>query len=52
MNLLSRLFGANQSSADHPPHAVDVQEASRKQAAGALLIDVREQRQRRHGRLG
>ncbi len=37
MNLLSRVFGASQSL-----EAIDVYEASRRQAAGALLIDVRE----------
>jgi rhodanese-related sulfurtransferase len=37
MNLRSRVFGASQSL-----EAIDVYEASRRQAAGALLIDVRE----------
>jgi rhodanese-related sulfurtransferase len=40
MSLLSSLFGA--PGATSAPQAVDVQEASRRQAAGALLIDVRQ----------
>jgi rhodanese-related sulfurtransferase len=40
MSLLSRLFSRPQSIS--APRVVDVQEASRRQAAGALLIDVRE----------
>jgi rhodanese-related sulfurtransferase len=42
MSLLSRLFSISQSSPTTSPQAVDVQEANRRQAAGALLIDVRE----------
>ena len=42
MTLLSRLFGTSQSSSSSSSPAIDVQEASRRQAAGALLIDVRE----------
>jgi rhodanese-related sulfurtransferase len=40
MSLLSRLFGPAESTAT--AHVVDVHEASRRQAAGALLVDVRE----------
>ena len=40
MSLLSRLLGA--SSATSAPQVVDVHEASRRQAAGAMLIDVRQ----------
>jgi rhodanese-related sulfurtransferase len=48
MSLLSRLFGtttepSSSAGASATPIVVDVQEASRRQAAGALLIDVREQ---------
>ena len=44
MSLLSRLFGTPESSpaSSATPTVVDVHEASRRQAAGALLIDVRE----------
>jgi len=42
MSLLSRLFGTDQTSPTPSPHAIDVQEAKRRQAAGALLVDVRE----------
>ncbi|MDQ6669899.1 MAG: rhodanese-like domain-containing protein [Chloroflexota bacterium] len=44
MGFLSRVFGSPESAAAaNVSHAtVDVQEASRRQAAGALLIDVRE----------
>jgi rhodanese-related sulfurtransferase len=44
MSLLSRLFGTTESSPDNGASqaVVDVREASRRQAAGALLIDVRE----------
>jgi rhodanese-related sulfurtransferase len=40
MSLLSRLFGA--SDAVSAPRVVDVHEASRRQAGGALLVDVRQ----------
>jgi rhodanese-related sulfurtransferase len=40
MSLLSRLLGASESGATPP--TVDVREASRRQVAGALLIDVRQ----------
>jgi rhodanese-related sulfurtransferase len=40
MSLLSRLFGAPESAS--VPLVVDVREASRRQAAGALLVDVRQ----------
>ena len=40
MSLLSRLFGA--SDGVSAPDAVDVREASRRQADGALLVDVRQ----------
>jgi rhodanese-related sulfurtransferase len=42
MSLLSRLFGASPSSSSTSPDAIDVHEAIRRQAAGGLLIDVRE----------
>lgn len=42
MSLLSRLFGASSATPAAAPDAVDVAEARRRQAAGALLIDVRE----------
>jgi rhodanese-related sulfurtransferase len=42
MSLFSRLFGASPSRSSASPPAIDVQEASRRQAAGALLIDVRQ----------
>jgi len=40
MSLLTRLFGGAEDTST--PRAVDVREASRRQAAGALLIDVRQ----------
>src|SRR5215831_5681689 len=40
MSLLSRLFGASEAPA--ATRAIDVHEASRRQAAGALLVDVRQ----------
>ena len=40
MSLLSRLFSAPESTST--ARVVDVHEASRRQAAGALLIDVRQ----------
>jgi rhodanese-related sulfurtransferase len=48
MSLFSRLFGtttepSSAAAASATPTVVDVHEASRRQAAGALLIDVREQ---------
>ncbi len=49
MSLLSRLFGASQSNSSGSPQAIDVQEASRRQAAGALLVDVREPSEWRQG---
>lgn len=42
MSLLSRLLGASPSTPNASPQAIDVHEASRRQAAGALLVDVRE----------
>ena len=42
MSLFSRLFGTSESTSNSSPQAIDVQEASRRQAAGALLVDVRE----------
>jgi rhodanese-related sulfurtransferase len=42
MSLLSRLLGASPSTPSTSPQAIDVHEASRRQAAGALLVDVRE----------
>jgi rhodanese-related sulfurtransferase len=47
MSLLSRLFGA--SDAVSTPQVVDVHEASRRQAAGALLVDVRQPEEWRQG---
>ena len=49
MSLLSRLFGAGESSSSSSPQAIDVHEASRRQAAGALLVDVREQSEWQQG---
>lgn len=49
MSFLSRLFDAVQSTSSTSPKAVDVQEASRRQAAGALLIDVRQPEEWRQG---
>jgi rhodanese-related sulfurtransferase len=49
MSLLSRFFGTSQSSSSGSPQAVDVNEASRRQAAGALLVDVREPAEWRQG---
>lgn len=43
MSLLSRLFRTTDA------HAVDVHEASRRQADGALLVDVRQQAEWREG---
>ena len=40
MSLFSRLLGT--SNATSAPSVVDVREASRRQAAGAVLIDVRQ----------
>ena len=40
MSLFSRLFGAPDSTPE--PRIIDVHEARRRQAAGALLIDVRQ----------
>jgi rhodanese-related sulfurtransferase len=40
MSLLSRLLGASEST--FTPRVVHVREASRRQAAGALLVDVRQ----------
>jgi rhodanese-related sulfurtransferase len=40
MSLLSSLFGAPDITS--APHAVDVREVRRRQAAGALLVDVRQ----------
>jgi phage shock protein E len=47
MSLLSRLFGTAQPVPAAP--VVDVLEASRRQAAGALLIDVRQPEEWQHG---
>jgi rhodanese-related sulfurtransferase len=49
MSLLSRFFGPSQSSSNSSPQAIDVTEASRRQAAGALLVDVREPSEWRQG---
>lgn len=49
MSLLSRLFGNPASDAVSTPQVVDVQEASRRQAAGAALIDVRQPDEWRQG---
>jgi rhodanese-related sulfurtransferase len=49
MSLLSQFFGASPSSSSPLPQAIDVQEANRRQAAGALLIDVREPAEWQHG---
>ena len=49
MNLLSRFFVARQSNSRMAPPAVDVQEARRRQTAGALLIDVRRPEEWREG---
>jgi rhodanese-related sulfurtransferase len=54
MSLLSRLFGTPTEPSASPnssasPAIVDVHEASRRQAAGALLIDVREPGERHQG---
>jgi hypothetical protein len=40
MSLLSRLFGPSESTS--APLAIDVNEASRRQLAGALFVNVRE----------
>jgi rhodanese-related sulfurtransferase len=40
MSLLSSLFGAREVPS--APRAIDVSEASRRQSAGALLVDVRQ----------
>src|SRR5215207_4947215 len=42
MYLLSRLFGSPSPSSPTTPLTVDVHEAHRRQAAGALLVDVRD----------
>jgi rhodanese-related sulfurtransferase len=46
MSFLTRLLGSIESSSSPSPRAtptaVDVQDASRRQSAGAMLIDVRE----------
>jgi rhodanese-related sulfurtransferase len=47
MSLLSRLFAPAESTS--APHVVDVHEAHRRQAAGALLVDVREPDEWRKG---
>jgi rhodanese-related sulfurtransferase len=47
MSLLSRFFGPAESAS--APQVVDVREASRRQVAGALLIDVREPEEWRQG---
>ena len=47
MSLFSRLLGT--SNATSMPSVVDVQEASRRQAAGAVLIDVRQPEEWQHG---
>lgn len=49
MSLLSRLFGNPATASASAPQAVDVQEASRRQAAGALLVDVRQPEEWRQG---
>jgi rhodanese-related sulfurtransferase len=47
MSVFSRMVGSSASSPS--PQAIDVQEANRRQAAGALLIDVRELAEWQHG---
>ena len=50
MSLLSRLFGADQSTTSSAAaDVIDVHEASRRHTAGALLIDVREPSEWRQG---
>jgi len=49
MSLLSRLFGAPASESASAPRAVEVQEARRRQATGALLIDVRQREEWQQG---
>jgi rhodanese-related sulfurtransferase len=49
MSLYSRLFGTSDSSSRSISDALDVHEASRCQASGALLIDVREPAEWRQG---
>ena len=47
--VLSRLFGGASSTSGGAPGVVDVREAARLQAAGALLIDVRQPEEWRQG---
>ena len=49
MSLLSRWFGTAESSSTPSLQAIDVHAASRLQAAGALLVDVREPSEWRQG---
>src|SRR5688572_9437257 len=49
MSLLSRLFGSPSPSPVAAPAVVDVHEARRRQAAGAVLVDVREPAEWRTG---
>ncbi len=49
MSLFSRLFGTAEAGTNTTPIVVDVQEASRRQLAGALLIDVRQPDEFRQG---
>jgi rhodanese-related sulfurtransferase len=49
MNLFSRLFGAPGATDSPLARVVDVHEVSRRQTAGALVIDVREPDEWRQG---
>ncbi len=49
MSLFSRLFSAAPSTASTSAQTIDVQDASRRQAAGALLVDVRERAEWQQG---
>jgi rhodanese-related sulfurtransferase len=49
MSLFSRLFGTATAGSESAPPLVDVHEARRRQAAGALLIDVRQPDEWRQG---
>ncbi|HEX8966420.1 MAG TPA: rhodanese-like domain-containing protein [Chloroflexota bacterium] len=49
MSLFSRLFGSTPGAAKSTPDVVDVQEARRRQSAGAVLIDVRQPEEWRQG---
>ena len=49
MSLLSRLFGNPVPDSASAPRVIDVQEASRRQADGAVLVDVRQPEEWRQG---